>query len=286
MLIELIKLARPVEWSKSLFNMLIAAAIAYYYLGALIDLPVFVLGFFSVSLLWGGLYALNDYTDREADAKHAVKSKRPIPSGKVPARLALVFSLLLMVCSFAIALQLSFLLVVCLTAMLANQFLYTLKPFQFKKKPVLDLVSGSMINPVFRFYSGWVLFIPAFNAPVIALLFVVGLQLGGYGLYRLASKSHDEEMDYSSSVTVFGERNMRIAFYAAIAIGALSFLALLLTRIIPLRFLALAILSIPFIPGYWNSMKEPEAMDMKKVYKKIYLHTILFIAGFIVLTLI
>ena len=45
-----------------------------------------------------------------------------------------------------------------------------------KKVPIVDLISGSAINPIFRFYSGWVLLTQAFNAPLLPLVFIVGLQ--------------------------------------------------------------------------------------------------------------
>ena len=286
MLLGLIKLARPLEWSKSLFNMLVAVAAAHYVLGVQLDLGIFLLGFFAVVFLWSGLYALNDLTDRKADARHPVKRWRPIPAGRVSERAALWFACILIGLAFGIAWQLSLLLAVCLAAMLLNQFLYTLRPFSFKKRPVLDLVSGSMVNPVFRFYSGWVLFVPAFNAPLLPLLFVLGLQFGGYGLYRMGSKEHDRKLNYRSSVAVFGEKNIKRLFHAAIALGGLSFLAMPFAGVLPMRFLLLALLSVLFIPGYWSAVKSPQEMDMKHMYMLTYFHALVFICGFALLMLL
>ena len=39
-------------------------------------------------LLYSGLYTINDLADRESDAKHPLKRRRPIPSGRVSARMA------------------------------------------------------------------------------------------------------------------------------------------------------------------------------------------------------
>ncbi len=285
MFLGLFKLSRPLEWSKSLFNMLVAVAVAHYALGIQIDAVTFVFGFVSLAALWSALYALNDYSDRHADAEHDVKKARPIPSGRVSAKIALWFSFALAGFSFGIAYNLNILFVVCLAVMLVNQLLYTLKPFSFKKRPVLDLISGSLVNPVFRFYSGWVLFVPAFSAPLLPLLFVAGIQFGGYGLYRLGSKQHDEKLSYRSSVAVFGEKNIKLLFYAALVLGGISFLAMPLTGILPLRFLLLALLSAFFIPAYWSTIMNPQEMDMKKIYRVTYFHALVFAAGFVLLLL-
>ena len=41
-------------------------------------------------LLYGGLYTFNDIADREADARHPLKRTRPIPSGRLSVRCAVV----------------------------------------------------------------------------------------------------------------------------------------------------------------------------------------------------
>ena len=50
----------------------------------------------------GGASALNQYYDRELDAKMARTSRRPIPSGRIPARRALIFGLTLVASSVLI----------------------------------------------------------------------------------------------------------------------------------------------------------------------------------------
>ena len=39
-------------------------------------------------LLYSGLYTINDLADRESDARHPLKRRRPIPSGRVSVRTA------------------------------------------------------------------------------------------------------------------------------------------------------------------------------------------------------
>jgi len=291
----LLHLMRPAEWSKSLGNMVLAAIVAAYVLGAQPELLRFALGFASVALLWSGLYALNDFTDWQKDALHPVKRKRAIPSGVVSPAAGLVFSTALLVASFAIALvfSLGMLFIVCLLAMLSNQLLYTLKPWNFKKRPILDLVSGSMVNPLFRYYAGWVLFMPAFNSPLLPLLFVVGLQLGGYGLYRMSGKGFEKKQSYKSSVVLFGERNLKLVYYAALAIAGLSFLGLCVNSIaavspkllgrLPLPFLALGMVMLAVAPLYKTALRKPQEMDMRKMYWLTYAQNLVFIGGMTVL---
>jgi len=294
-------LMRPLEWSKSLGNMLIAVVFAAIVAGANLSVGIFVIGFASVALLWSGLYALNDFTDWKHDKLHPVKKYRPIPSGAVPPKIALLLAIMLIVFSFYLGFFFNFypyniFFVLCLGVMLVNQLFYTLEPFCLKKRPVLDLISGSLINPIFRFYAGWVLFIPAFNAPFLILLFILGIQFGGFGLYRMASKDHEKKLNYKSSVVTFGEKNLKKIAYLSLAAGGIAYFFLVLNNNIffpriewlgwlPIRYIWLAVLSLFSLPVYKTALLAPQKINMKKMYWIVYIHYLLFIVGFIVLYL-
>jgi len=62
--------------------------------------------FFVFCLLAGAVYAMNDLADIEADRKHPVKKFRPIPSGRVPPRVARVLAATLVVGALGWAYQL------------------------------------------------------------------------------------------------------------------------------------------------------------------------------------
>ena len=279
-------LLRPLEWSKSMANMLLAAIVANGFKP--FDPLTFLLAFLAVGpCLWGGLYALNDYTDRHKDQHHPVKRRRPLPAGHLSPFTALLLAAFLIALAFYLAHYVlnSFLLALCLLAMLVNQILYTIPPFEFKKRPVLDLVSGSIVNPVFRFYSGWVLFgaSPQFNAPLLLLAFFTGIQFGGYTLYKLGSKQVEKKAGYRSSIVVFGEKKIKLVANAAIALGILSYFAAILTGVLPFKFIWLAAGSLALLPFYWKTLADPQRMDVKSMYRLLYLHTIGFIAGFLAL---
>jgi len=287
-------MTRPLEWSKTLANMVLGAFLAVQ---GLPDIGLFLIGFIAAGpLLWSGLYILNDITDIEKDKKHPIKKHRPLPSGFVSKNLALAFALILILASLAIGYSISFFFFVCLVAMLVNQSLYTLKPFRLKERPVLDLISGSMINPLFRFFSGWTLFALNFNAPLLFLLFIVGIQFSGFTLYRLSGKKIEKKLGYKSSVIVFKEKTLKNLAYAAGIIGALSYVLITLTQdflpslaflgSLPLMFIWLAVLSAFAAPLYAQAVLKPEKMDLKKMYNLIYIHNILFIIGFVLLWLV
>ena len=289
----LIHLMRPAEWTKSFGNMLIAGAMVFYLYSVKIDPFLLFQGFASVALLWSSLYTINDYIDRDVDAKHAVKKNRAIPSGRVPANIAIGFAIALMIIAYAIAFSINFLLVICLIVMTINQLLYTLKPIYLKKRAVLDLISGSLINPLFRFYSGWVLFMSAFNAPLLPIIFILGLQFGGYSLYRLSCRKHERELGYKSSAVVFGKA-LRNFSYLILAIAGASFVAMiaigkifveyksLFLGFLPGKFFWLVIGSAIMLPSYRHALKDPQQTDMQKMYRLLYIHYLLFILGFVI----
>ncbi len=297
-LFGLAELGRPIEWSKSLMNMVLATMIAITMFYALFDITIFALGFASVALLWAGLYALNDYTDWRIDARHEVKKRRPIPSGKVLPFQALLFSLVLILISVGISFVLgNFLLLLCLLAMITNQLLYTYEPYRLKSRKFFDLVSGSMVNPFFRYLSGFVLFVPAsainrVSFPLLPVLFVVGVQFGGYTLYRLASKKNDVKEKMRSTIAMLSVKQIKTLTYSVITIAIASYLLLFLNFLtlrifwlgyLPLKFLWAIVPVIIFLPMLWNSIKNPLKMNMKKSYKATYYMTIAFLIANLVI---
>jgi len=60
-------------------------------------------GFLAFSFVASSIYIINDYRDREDDRKHPVKCKRPLASGAVSPRLALLICGILIIAGFSIA---------------------------------------------------------------------------------------------------------------------------------------------------------------------------------------
>jgi decaprenyl-phosphate phosphoribosyltransferase len=94
MLYNLLKLARPHQYAKNVFIFLPA-----FFAFKITDYNIFLnafLAFLSFSLTASSVYVLNDWIDRYDDAKHPEKKNRPIASGKINAKTALFFSLILL----------------------------------------------------------------------------------------------------------------------------------------------------------------------------------------------
>lgn len=79
------------QWVKNLF--IFAALIFSGNLFSLGDLYLTLQGFLLFSLVASGVYIFNDVVDIEKDKLHPVKSRRPLASGKLPPRVALGFSI-------------------------------------------------------------------------------------------------------------------------------------------------------------------------------------------------
>jgi len=286
------ELGRPIEWSKSLLNMGLGALMAFYIYGAGVNLLTFVEGFFAVAFLWSGLYALNDRTDWRIDLLHEIKKNRPIPSGKVSPNQGLIFSLSLILISYLIAFSMNnILLIGCLTIMVINQLLYTMKPFRFKSRKVLDVISGSMVNPIFRFTSGLVLFIGTaqlFNnfLPILPYIFVIGVQFGGYTLYRLFSKKHDKKLNMKSSVAMISEERIKRIAYFSLGSAVLAYIGLLINGLffkivwlgfLPPQYIWPALLTALLTPTLKGAILDPLNADMSKYYRRAYIFAIVFI---------
>ena len=279
----LLQLMRPLEWIKTFGNMVFGALLATAFLP--FDWTNFLLAFVAAGpLLWGGLYTINDITDVDKDRLHSVKKNRPLPSGRISKNFAKVFAAALIIASFGIGLYINnIFFVLCLLAMAVNQFLYTLPPFELKKKPVLDLISGSAVNPFFRFFAGWVLFAGNLNAPLLVVYFLVAVNFGGFFLYRISSKKIEQELEYRSSAVMFSEKTLKGISYFFIATAILAFVAAIITGIFPQSYWLLVIGSLLMLPLYWKSITKPKEMDVKFTYRLMYLHYLLLIAGVIVL---
>lgn len=91
--LDLVRLARPKDWVKSVFIFMpIPFALAA---GAVLRPLAFAVGVAGFCLVSSAVYAFNDVLDRERDRVHAVKRHRPVASGRVSPAAALAFAAVL-----------------------------------------------------------------------------------------------------------------------------------------------------------------------------------------------
>ena len=93
--------------------------------------------FFSFSLLASGIYILNDLMDLKSDRQHRTKKFRPIAAGNISIPSAMSLMFILVLTSFAIALQLP---IVFSYVLIMYLVLTTSYSFFLKQVAILDVV--------------------------------------------------------------------------------------------------------------------------------------------------
>ncbi|MEC8191768.1 MAG: decaprenyl-phosphate phosphoribosyltransferase [Myxococcota bacterium] len=135
LLLAMIQALRIKQWIKNL--LLYAAlifALKFTELGMVMDAT---LGFITFCMVSSAGYIYNDSRDREADAKHPRKCKRPIASGRLPLGVAYAEMVGLLVVGFGVAYSLSPVFALVTLLYLATTLSYT---FFFKHHVILDVM--------------------------------------------------------------------------------------------------------------------------------------------------
>lgn len=130
-----IKTLRPHQWFKNTF---VLAPVFFAKDIFRVELLVRAASAFAVfCLLAGAVYTMNDIVDVEGDRIHPVKRRRPIPSGRVPLKLAKAVASGLVVLSLGAALALGLGFAACAAGYFALNVAYSLR---LKKIAYLDVV--------------------------------------------------------------------------------------------------------------------------------------------------
>ncbi len=123
------------------------------------------------ALASGGASALNQYIDRELDAQMARTAKRPLPSGRMPARHALVFGLVLSVASFVV-----YVVFVnwaaALLALAGNIYYVVLYTMWLKRATPQNIVIGGAAGAIPPLV-GWAAVTGAVNIPALFLFAII-----------------------------------------------------------------------------------------------------------------
>jgi 4-hydroxybenzoate polyprenyltransferase len=105
MLLALLKTMRPRQWPKNVF--VLAALVFDRQLAHGPALVKSLAGFFVFCLISSTVYIINDIADVEADRQHPIKRNRPIASGKLSVRAAIIATAIILIVCFPIAYLLS-----------------------------------------------------------------------------------------------------------------------------------------------------------------------------------
>ena len=169
---DLLQLLRPTQWSKN--TVLFAALIFAKHLFRAGDVMLVTLAFVAFCSLASGAYVMNDLRDCERDREHPLKSRRPLPSGRVRrgTATAMAVGLVLAGLGGAIALSAGFAVLAGLYFLL--QIAYT---FWLKEVVILDVMSIAA-GFVIRAVAGGVIIAVPVSPWLIICTFLLALFLG------------------------------------------------------------------------------------------------------------
>jgi 4-hydroxybenzoate polyprenyltransferase len=148
MLLALLKTMRPKQWAKNGF---IFAGLIFD--GQLFNVPAAfhtIAGFILFCMLSSTVYIINDLVDLEADRQHPKKKLRPLPSGQLSARTAVIAAVVIILVVF---------------------------PLAFLLSPLFTLFAliYLLINLT---YSVWLKHVPIIDVLILAVLYVVRVAAG------------------------------------------------------------------------------------------------------------
>lgn len=136
---------RPKQWTKNI--LFVFPAILFDAKLLELDLLLRVIAASGLLILVSGsVYIVNDLLDREQDRAHPRKRQRPIASGALSPRLAIVSAVALMATSLALALVLDGELFLLLLAYLLLQLLYSLRVKHIVLLDVLIVAAGFVLR--------------------------------------------------------------------------------------------------------------------------------------------
>ena len=203
----------PVDYIFLLRPMILIPVWTFFLLGAWhgsrttgtpLDYTRFLFGIASFTAIVGAAYIINQITDREAD--RASGKLFLISHGVISVRAAWTQAVILAVLSIAAsAILLSREFIYILLTGTALGAAYSLEPFRFKRRPVLDVLANALANGVLNTLAGWV----AIGAPLrgIAILAPYPLAVAAVHLSTtLADIDGDRKCGLRTSGVVVGRR--------------------------------------------------------------------------------
>ncbi len=178
MLIGLLKTTRPKQWIKNVF--IFAALVFDVKLFNIHYLAQTIAGFALLCLVSGTVYIINDLADIEKDRQHPKKRNRPLASGQLSPRVAIVAAVLIP----AVALPLGFLLHPIFGAILSTYLLVQIAYSFWLKNVVIIDVMLIAAGFVLRVAAGVPLVDAKRFSPWLYICMTLGALLIGFGKRR------------------------------------------------------------------------------------------------------
>ena len=131
--------------------------------------PKLILTFACASSALMSINILNQYCDVEIDKIN--RPYRPIPSGKIKPKNALILSLFLFILSLILASLVNFQLLALTILGIFLGIIYSVKPFRFKDLFVICNIFIASGYGAINFLAGWVVYKPILQAPISFIIF-------------------------------------------------------------------------------------------------------------------
>jgi len=244
-----IDVARVDHWFKNVFMIPgILAALIVEPETRMWSNAVFVLtGVIATCIVSSSSYVLNELLDASTDKHHPLKCGRPLASGKLSPRGALVEWIVLAVFGLVIAYTVSVQFFLSALSLWIMGIVYNVPPLRSKEKPYVDVLTESVNNPI-RMLLGWYC-IGAVGFPPSSLLFAYWM----VGAFLMAAKrmaeyrlfeDPDRAGKYRSSFSYYNEERLATSMLVY-ATGFMFFVAVLVTK-----YHIELVLSCPFLMAY------------------------------------
>lgn len=183
---------RPRQWTKNVF---VLAALVF---DRQLDNPLAVsrtlAGLIIFCFISSAVYLINDVKDIEADRAHPRKKNRPIASGQIPVRVAVIAAVIITILSLAASISLSPLFAMVVVLYLIINLLYS---FWLKHVPLIDvlLISAGF---VLRVSAGVTLIVVERFSPWLFAVTTLFTLYMGFGKRRaeLATLSKDQAQSH------------------------------------------------------------------------------------------
>jgi decaprenyl-phosphate phosphoribosyltransferase len=183
-----IQIARFDHWVKNVFvfpGIVVAVGMDPSH-ASLALVPRILLGLLATGFVASSNYVINEVLDAPYDRTHPVKSRRPVPSGRVSVPLAYLQWIAMGAVGIALGWVISWPFALTMLALWFMGCVYNIPPIRSKELPYLDVISEAVNNPL-RMLAGWFIVGPAVMPPASLLV-----SYWMVGCYFMAVKRYSE----------------------------------------------------------------------------------------------
>ena len=201
-----------------------------------------IIGVVAFSLCCSAVYIINDIRDVEKDKKHPIKKERPIASGKISIKKAIVIGVILIIlsilCTIAIYKLYSINIYSTITYLLLYLVLNIAYSFGLKNKPIIDITILSLGFLIRVLFGGVIIDVNISNwlyLTVISISFYLGLGKRRNELVKHNNKETRSVLKYYTKD--FLDKNMYVCMALSIvfySLWAMSFSNNLMLWTIPI----------------------------------------------------